>query len=282
MPPVFRIAQTSDYSSLSSFINALNYVHRHLDWRDTLDWLGREPFWIMEEKGEMQGVLACPPEPEDVAWVRLFGSTMRASPDRVWKKLFAPCLETLREMKPVPLVTTLALRDWYEELIRRNGFEHYQDIVVFVFDEEPPAPPRIGPEFRLREMQVKDLHDVCELDHLAFEPIWRLSSDDLLFAAKKSSLCTIIEYNNQVIAYQMSSTSGMYAHLARLAVHPNMQHQRLGFALVQNLLDYFLRQKRLWGVTLNTQNTNSASINLYRKAGFRETGERFPVFQYLE
>jgi ribosomal protein S18 acetylase RimI-like enzyme len=280
MPPVLRPAQKNDYSALYSFSNSLNYLHRHLDWRDSLEWLGRDPFWVMEEKGELQAVLACPPEPAEVAWVRLFGATMHTSPDRAWKKLFEPTLAYLQNVKPVPAITSLALRDWFEDLIKRNGFRHYQDIVVFIFDTDPPAPRKMSAEFQLREMQVKDLHDVARIDHLAFEPIWRLSTDDLLFAAKKSALCTVIEQNNQIVAYQMTSTSGMYAHLARLAVDPKLQQQGLGFAMVQHLLDHFINHKNLWGVTLNTQNDNSASIRLYHKVGFRETGERFPVYRY--
>jgi ribosomal protein S18 acetylase RimI-like enzyme len=280
MPPVLRLAHKNDYSAIYSFTNSLNYLHRHLDWRDSLEWLGREPFWLMEENGEMQAVLACPPEPAEVAWVRLFATTMRISPDRAWKKLFERALEYFDTLRPAPVITSLALRDWYEELIQRNGFQHYQDIVVFIFDTEPPPAPRIDGEFHLREMQVKDLHEVACIDHLAFEPIWRLSTDDLLFAAKKSSFCSVIECNNEIVAYQMSSASGMYAHLARLAVHPKLQHRKLGYALVQNLLDHFINQQDIWGVTLNTQSNNASSIHLYERVGFRETGERFPVFVY--
>lgn len=280
MPPVLRLAKKNDYSTLYSFTNSLHYLHRHLDWRDSLEWLGREPFWLLEENGEMQAVLACPPEPAEVAWIRLFATALHTSPDRAWKKLFERSLGYLQTLQPTPVITSLALRDWYEALIRRNGFQHYQDIVVFLFDTEPPPPPCLDQEFHLREMQVKDLHDVARIDHIAFEPIWRLSTDDLLFAAKKSAYCSVIEKNNEIVAYQMSSSSGMYAHLARLAVHPDIQHRRLGFALVQNLLDHFINRKNIWGVTLNTQDNNTSSIHLYERVGFRETGERFPVFVY--
>lgn len=280
MVQVLRPALKNDRPIVHRFINSLNYLHRHLDWRDSLEWLGRDPFFLLEENGELQAVLACPPEPEEVAWVRLFAVGMHITPDRAWRKLFERALETLRGIKPAPVITTLALRDWYEELLKRNGFRHYQDIVVFIYDTAPPLAPQLDPEFKLREMQVKDLHDVAAIDHQAFEPIWRLSTDDLLFAAKKSSFCTVVERNGEIIAYQMSSTSGMYAHLARLAVRPDLQGRRLGFCLVQNLLDHFLNKENIWGVTLNTQSNNSASIKLYQNTGFRETGERFPVFTY--
>lgn len=277
-----RPAQKKDFAALYQFTSSLNYIHRHLDWRDTLEWLGQRPFWILEQNGQIQATLACPPEPDWVAWIRLFGATMHTSIDSAWNQLFARCLADLRGLDPVPTITSLALRDWYADLLRRSGFEHHQDIVVFIFDTDPPAPPRLAPGYHLREMQVKDMPGIAAIDHMAFEPIWRLSLDDLHFAAKKSAYCTVVEQEGKIIAYQMSSSSGVYAHLTRLAVHPALQRQRIGSAMVQNLLDHFINRAHCWGVTLNTQNSNSPSIALYRKIGFRETGERFPVFTFNE
>ena len=277
---VLRPAQKDDFDRLHQLSNSLNYLHRHLDWRDSLEWLGRSPFWILEENGSLQAALACPPEPSWVAWVRFFAAAMNTSPDRAWKKLFACCLDDLKKLDPMPAITSLALRDWYEELLRHNGFEHHQDIVVFLFDEQPPKPIPLATGCRLRKMTVEDLPEVTRIDHLAFEPIWRLSCEDLHFAARKSSYCTVFEQEGEIVGYQMSSCSGVYAHLARLAVHPALQRRRIGYSLVQNLLDHFLSRPVCWGVTLNTQHNNTASIALYHKIGFRETGERFPVFTF--
>lgn len=282
MAPVLRPARKSDYGSLHQFTSPSNYLHSHLDWRDLLEWLGYSPFWILEEDGEIQAALACPPEPAWVAWVRLFAFSMHTSPDRAWKKLFEHCLSDLKSREPVPAITSLAFHDWYEDLLRRNGFEYHQDIVVFIFDSEPPGPVILTPGFKLRKMELKDLTGITTIDHLAFEPIWRLSQEDLQFAAKKSSYATVVEQEGEIIAYQMSSSGGVYAHLARLAVHPALQRQRIGFAMLQDLLDHFINRSNNWGVTLNTQHNNIASIALYHKIGFRETGESFPVFIFRE
>jgi ribosomal protein S18 acetylase RimI-like enzyme len=280
MPSTVRPAERTDYTALVKFTNSLSNIHRHLDWRDALEWLGRQPFWICEEDHRVTAALACPPEPPEVAWVRLFGVSMNTALDRTWQQLFEHALEDLAGCNPKPAIVSLALRGWYEDLLERNGFFHHQDIVVFLFDAQPPPPPQIDPRFTLREMNEDDLDKVKAIDNLAFEAIWRLSMDDLHFAAAKSSYCTVAELDGELIGYTMSSSSGVYAHLARLAVHPDLQRQRLGFALVQDLLDHFINQLRYWGVTLNTQNSNSASLALYHKIGFRETGERFPVFIY--
>jgi ribosomal protein S18 acetylase RimI-like enzyme len=280
MQPVLRPAEKKDFAALLNFTKSLNYLHRHLDWRDSLEWLGYAPFWILEEDNRIQGVLSCPPEPIDVAWVRLFGVTMQISPDRAWKILFARSLEQLKQFEQKPVLVSLALREWYEELLKRNGFDWHQDIVVFMYDDPPPPPPQIDPVFQLRAMRTEDLPGVGAIDHLAFEPIWQLSENDLVYSAKKSTYTTVVERDGEIVAYQMSSSSGMYAHLARLAVHPQLQRQRIGFALVQNLLQHFIGASNHWGVTLNTQHNNTSSIALYHKIGFRETGERFPVLVY--
>lgn len=280
MPLNLRPADRSDYSSLFSFINSLNYLHRHLDWRDVLEWLGRPPFWIYEDRDQIMAALACPPEPSEVAWIRLFAVSMHTSPDRAWQRLFERALADLGALNPRPAIVSLSLREWYGDLLKRQGFQHHQDIVVFLFEGEPPRPVEIDPCIRLREMQEADLPAVEKIDHLAFEPIWRLSKDDLRYAAAKSSYCTVAEREGEIIGYTMSSSSGIYAHLARLAVHPHVQRQRLGFALVQNLLEHFINGLNYWGVTLNTQSDNTSSLALYHKIGFAETGERFPVYMY--
>ena len=280
MTTILRPAERKDYTALFNFTNSLSNIHRHLDWRDVLEWLGRQPFWICEEDRHVIAALACPPEPEEVAWVRLFGASIHMPLDRTWQQLFERAIENLRDCKPKPAIASLALRDWYEDLLRRNGFTHHQDVIVFIFDAQPPRPPQVDPRINLREMGEGDLEKVKTVDNLAFEPIWRLSSEDLRCAFAKSSYCTVAELDGEIIGYTMSSSSGVYAHLARLAVHPGLQRQHLGFALVQDLLDHFIYRLNYWGVTLNTQDNNGSSLALYRKIGFRETGERFPVFLY--
>jgi ribosomal-protein-alanine N-acetyltransferase len=285
MAPILRKALPSDYAALHSFLIEPNHIHRHLDWRDTLDWLGRQPFWLMEENSEITAGLACIEEPQAVAWVRLFAASLRNSPDRAWTQLFDPVLAGILELagsrgiRP-PVVVSLALREWYEEMLQRKGFQHHQDIVVFMYDEAPPDPPDYSPALRLRPMRPEDLEEVARLDQAAFEPIWRLSQDDLQFAMEKSAYCTVVEWEGALAGYSMSFSSTVYAHLARLAVRPDLQGRRLGYTLVQDLLEHFINNEDCWGVSLNTQHDNQASLALYRKIGFHETGERFPVYMY--
>jgi ribosomal protein S18 acetylase RimI-like enzyme len=56
-----------------------------------------------------------------------------------------------------------------------------------------------------------------------------------------------------------------------------MQGKGLARALVEDLL-VFARSKNSQRVTVNTQDNNQPSLGLYKKLGFKPTGERFPVF----
>ena len=71
-----------DHSLLVDFLQGDTRIHRHLDWRPPIEWLGTHPFWSVEKGGKMQSVLAIPDDPQGVFWVRLFAHQegLEASP----------------------------------------------------------------------------------------------------------------------------------------------------------------------------------------------------------
>ena len=279
-PPQYslRRAEIKDRALLARFLNSPAYSHRHLDWREPLDWLGSQPYWILEKNYEVEAVLACPPDPPDVAWIRLFAVAARTSPSWSWSILFERAFNDLYESKPDASVVSLGLQDWFNDLLIVNKFNHHQDIIVLSFEGLIPPQPQAMPGMYLRLMQPTDLEIVNLVDNLSFEPIWRLSAEDLRRAYDRSSYKTVVELDGEVIGYQMSALNGFNAHLARLAVHPAVQRRRVGYWLVQNVLQHFMGGHGTWGVTLNTQDNNSASLALYHHIGFHLTGERFPVY----
>lgn len=281
-PPQFtlRQVQEADRTRLSRFLATLSYFHRHLDWREPLEWLGRQPFWVLEKNGQIEAMLACLPEPDGVAWVRLFAVAQWTSPAWAWKLLFGRVLYELMSLTPQPEILSLSLQDWYTDLLCINGFQHYQDIITLSQESSIPPPLPDTPGILLRRMTYEDLPAVVRVDNLAFEPIWRLSLSELTGAFERTHYNTVIEIDSQVVAYQMSSLNGYKAHLARLAVHPASQRQGLGYRLVRDVLDYFLTGHNTWGVTLNTQSDNHASLALYQNMGFHVTGESFPVYRF--
>ena len=68
------------------------------------------------------------------------------------------------------------------------------------------------------------------------------------------------------------------AHLARLAVLPAWQGTGIGKALVRHLIEHYNR-RGFRELTVNTQDTNTASLTVYRSLGFVPFVTSYPVYQ---
>jgi hypothetical protein len=90
-----RTADLNDHQQLSNLIFFETRLHRHLDWRSPLEWLGAPFYWAWRKAGMLLPALACPTEVEAIAWVRLFVYTGRWSPEDAWILLWATARETI-------------------------------------------------------------------------------------------------------------------------------------------------------------------------------------------
>jgi ribosomal protein S18 acetylase RimI-like enzyme len=271
-----RPAGPDDFTRLCSFLNYRSRVHRHLDWRSALDWLDSQPYLLAESDGELLAVLACPPDPPSIAWIRLFTAATELSPARVWSLLLERAVQALKGSQS-EVIAALAIQAWFEELLILSGFTTRQSIVVLEREDRPLLPRPLKPGFSLRPMLPEDIQAVTRVDHQAFEPLWQNSSDALELARMQSMCSTIIEFDREIVAYQISTAIGTSGHLARLAVLPPFQGRGLGQALVYQLLADF-DQQGIRQVTVNTQNDNQSSLALYTRLGFHLTGDEFPVY----
>jgi ribosomal protein S18 acetylase RimI-like enzyme len=114
---------------------------------------------------------------------------------------------------------------------------------------------------------------------LAFKPLWQNSLDALILAFQKASIATVAVLNEKIVGYQISTSTPINTHLARLAVDPACQRQNIGYELVRDMLATSVKINS-WQVSVNTQNDNEASLALYETLGFSKTGETFPVYVY--
>ncbi|MBN2503647.1 MAG: GNAT family N-acetyltransferase [Anaerolineales bacterium] len=273
-----RPAITKDRSQLASLLHFETYVHRHLDWRPPLDWLGYEPYVVMERGGRITAALACPPDPPSVAWVRMFVSSAMMPPEKGWEMLWHAARHLLAEQE-VKSVAAIPLQKWFRELLETSGFEHVHNVVLLVWDRDHEEHPKPTEFAHIRRMQRVDLDAVATVDAASFGPIWRNSRELLELAFKQALVATVAEIEDRIIGYQISTPSPIGAHLARLAVHPDVQGQGIGYALARDLIEY-CKHTRNCQVSVNTQHNNAKSLALYNKAGFSRTGEKFPVFEY--
>jgi ribosomal protein S18 acetylase RimI-like enzyme len=273
-----RPALSSDRHAISNLIYFETHVHRHLDWRMPLDWLGSHYYWVAEQHGRVVAALSCAPDPATVAWVRLFACAAQIQVETAWEQLWHTARLELAGL-PGAQAAVIVLQPWFVPLLLASGFSHPQDIVVLDRDLQE-LPQFAEPDgFSIRPMLPADLPAVAAVDAAAFAPLWQNSLPTLEHAFEAAGLATVAVSGGEVIAYQITTLHSSNAHLARLAVRPAEQRRRVAHALVQEMMAG-AASHQVARVTVNTQSDNDASLALYHQLGFQPTGERYEVYSH--
>ena len=275
-----RPAVLTDQREIASLIHFSPQVHRHLDWRNPLDWIGSPPYFVIENHGQVIAALGCPPDPPQIAWVRLFVNSGKIPVQNSWQMLWGRTRAELAG-KGQFMIAAIVLQEWLKDILISSEFASHQSIVMLERIGGSAVSLVLPPEISLRAMMIYDLPTVAEVDASAFELLWQNSQAVLERAYPQAVWATVAEADGEVIGYQLSTHNPLGVHLARLAVRPAAQGKGLGYALVANLIEQAARHG-ISHLTVNTQDDNATSLALYQRMGFRETGERYPVYQLLD
>lgn len=273
-----RQAAHADRQQLANLIHFETHVHRHLDWREPLDWIGEQPYLLIEQEKRIIACLAAPIDPPSAAWIRLFAVASNYYPEKAWESLWPPALEYL-EGRGTGFIGAISLQNWFQRLLLGRKFNQETTVILLAWEGRTTTVKYRHPLAKIRPMQSTDLQSVETLDKAAFGPIWHNSLQTLKYAFHQAALATVALIDEVIVGYQISTTTQMGGHLARLAVHPSAQKQGIGTALVDDLLGQFTH-RGIHRVTVNTQIDNLASLALYKRCGFELTGESYPVYRY--
>jgi len=275
---LIRSVTHEDLHKLANLIHFEGYVHRHLDYRPPLDWIGQPPFCALEHNGEIVATLACPPDPPSVAWVRLFAVSNSISLEKAWEALWSYAYAQLSNQPDPIWLAAIPMQLWFARLLEKSRFQKSQSIALLRWESSTLPDKPDNSYINVRPMNFDDLEAVFEIDHAAFIPVWQNSLAYLEYSFRQAMVATVAEAGGKVVGYQISTPTPMGGHLARLAVQPSLQGKGVGYGLLHDLLSQMiLRGNRI--VTVNTQKDNQASLNLYKKAGFQITGEEYPFYQ---
>lgn len=273
-----RPAMVGDQDQINDLIENGYLVHRHLDWRRPQEWLQYDPFLVFEINGKIEAIMACPSDPPGIAWIRVFASGNWMQTEEAWRKLWAGTSQYF-EINGGGRLVVISMQRWLHELLRKTGFHVRQEILMLSRSLLNLPSPDLNPEITIRGMEVNDLPQVAETDAAAFELLWQNSLASLQRALPQANLATVAMDDGKVVGYQISTSNPLGGHLARLAVLPDRQGQGIASMLVADLLDFMARQGAQI-LTVNTQSDNQVSRLLYKKLGFIETGEKFPVYEF--
>jgi ribosomal-protein-alanine N-acetyltransferase len=273
-----RPAVLADQRQIANLVQFESRLHRHLDWRNPLDWMDSPPYFVIESMGKVVAALGCPPDPPQVAWIRLFVCSSGIPLEQAWTSLWEAARVELAARRVVSAALIL-MQPWLQGMLQKSGFQSHQQVVMLA--REPAGLPERIPlqDITVRQMMHYDLPAVAGMDISAFGPFWHNSLPTLSRAFPLSTWATVAVTGQGVVGYQLSTQNPLGGHLARLAVRPDLQRQGVGAALLVDLL-HRMNTRGMSRLTVNTQSDNQASLSLYRKFGFIETGDRYPVFVY--
>lgn len=270
-----RPANLDDHQKLSNLIFFETRLHRHLDWRSPLDWLGAPFYWALDDGRQITAALACPTEVAGIAWMRLFVHSSSWSAENAWNMLWQTARAEIAQAGGAR-VAVIAMQPWLQQILIASGFKNIQQIVMLEWQYQPWA---VGEAqgVHIRRMIEADLPAVARTDAASFDPLWQNSLETLHKAFAQSLIATVAENADDIIGYQLSTGGGQRAHLARLAVHRTMQGRGVGRALLGDLFASLVNDG-IFKLSVNTQSDNAVSLSLYQKMGFFRTGEQYPVY----
>lgn len=273
-----RPASLDDHQKLSNLIFFESRMHRHLDWRSPLEWLGSPFYWALDDGRQIVAAFACPTEADRIAWLRLFVHSGLWSAENAWNTLWQTAKTEIGQAGGAQ-VAVIAMQPWLQKILVANDFKSTQQIVMLEWQYQPWL-ESAAQGIRIRRMLDTDLPAVAQTDAASFAPLWQNSLSTLRRAFAQALIATVAETETGIIiGYQLSTGGSQRAHLARLAVDPVMQGRGVGRALLGDLFAK-LEEHGIYKLSVNTQSDNAVSLNLYQKTGFVRTGERYPVYFY--
>ena len=126
---LIREAENTDIPAINEFLKRNLILHRHLDWRKPIEWVGHSPFLMLENDNRLQALLVCPPDPKNVYWIRILASLLTIPIEESYEALFPIALEKIRKSNKANVITSIAYQDWMQTLLSHNGWEICQQVV---------------------------------------------------------------------------------------------------------------------------------------------------------
>jgi [ribosomal protein S18]-alanine N-acetyltransferase len=263
------------------------HLYHNLGAEDLPTLLTNQIALMAEERGQAWGFiglqdearpLSMPAVAPNRAYLRALALIRGRTPSFYVGKLLAAAIPFLNPSAHGHLLIAYADADWLRMPLFQAGFtlaEEVQFLELSHLSRWQAPDDHALLSYRLRPCQVTDLSALALLDAATFTPLWHFDATALheLLMTSRLQVATVAD---EVVGYTALTIGDRSAHLARLAVHPQMQGKGMGKDLLKEALVYAQTQG-LETILLNTQVHNGIAQQLYRSMGFRPTGRVTPV-----
>lgn len=170
--------------------------------------------------------------------------------------------------------------DWLRDGLERSGFTQ-ADLVLSYSRQSSPKLPVASRVARLRPASAADAETILSLNAASFDPFWQYSDATVVGWLLTSERAALAYLDDKPVGFALTARGilGSYAHLIRVATHPEFRGRGVGRQLVADAIQ-FANEAGAPGLALNTQVSNKASRRLYESMSFRPTGQAMAVMVY--
>ena len=269
-----RVAISADEGAIQRMLKqATRLPIQNWYWEDHL---GQETFQLALVDGRPVGALLAWADVAPVAWVRL-AALMPAVTVGLWLDHSLPPITAALRRRGARWLGWMDAGGWAGPALAARGFSSQTRLVTMVKSDRA-LPEDLVPDVRVRTVRSDDIADLLRIDRAAFTPPWWLSRDSLERMQAESICFLVAEQELRPVGYAEARLTRYGAHIGRLAVTPVLQGRGIGRRLLGESLSC-LWQRGVSQVTLNTQEANRTSRQLYRRLGFRPFGRRIIVWE---
>jgi len=275
-----KILQGKDCPSnqLQAFINGPQLAFEHLDWLPSQSRLNEESTFCLIDDDEIQAVLSVAPENRNFGWLRFFFAQRDGNHNANFEQLINHAKNWLKNQQITDLYS-LATNEWIERLLIKNGFQLNNQIVSLSSQELTVKAQTFPENLQIRPMRLDDIPELESLDELCFRPPWQLNQSSLEKSYIKGTNSSVVSQAGRLVSYQITDNVFDHLHLARIAVHPDLQGKGIARQLMADMINYF-KDYAIQTYSVNTQADNLASLRLYHSFGFKEEGRPTPVYLF--
>ncbi|PJF29444.1 MAG: hypothetical protein CUN52_08345 [Phototrophicales bacterium] len=271
------VPYTRDYrATFNDMMFFSSYMHLHLDWSHVDTWLHSDDAiaYVALYHDRAIGFLGASRPIMGKTWIRVAVFKDETAIMPALYSLWDAIQQTLILLQATDIYWMI-FDDWLYNPLSRLGLSSVDEVITFVRYNSPMLISTTP--YTIRSANMNDVDVLFEIDKQAFAPMWQMTHDDMRYARRVASVCTMALHGDEIVGFQLSTMHHHNGHLARLAVLPKMQGKGVGSALVSDLVRYFNR-RHLDYVSVNTQLSNTASQHVYTKLGFVRNGYDMPIW----
>lgn len=231
-------------------------------------------FYLVQADGTSVGACGVTIGPQTVAQIRAFA----LGPDCPLSEALGALLRVAVVDLPAQGVATLAfigIEEWLTAGLAAQGFQ-LENTIVTMQKTDFDVPDWGNLSIDVRPAQHDDLAAVLAIDDAVFEPLWRSTEETLTGYLAESPRFCVASHDWTVVGYQCLSLVGRHGHITRIAVHPRFQGKRVAVRLLADAVSFY-QDRRVYGITLNTQQDNHRARRLYEWFGFSVLGREAHV-----